>query len=864
VTISGTDFSPVVADGLTDSPKVLMPRVLLVSDAGEVEVPPAGITTADDTGTALTVVIPMGLVGPTESTGTEATYDVVVENPNGNRGSLAQGITVVPPPLLTAVDPTSGPVGTSVMVTLTGTGFRDGMTVSLDAATPVAGSGVVVTSPTTAMATFDLTNVAPGTYDITVTNVDGCSSTLAGAFTVFVPTYFTLLGVEPPFGCTCDRTTVTILSDAGFVSTPRVELRPAGETGPVTTLERVAFIDANTITAVVPMGLDIGLYDVTVINPPTDGGLAVLADGFRVVANPIPSIEAISPNRGETNASIPVEIYGENFRNPVMVELIDETGTVVFTVPSVAPDSPNLISTTFNTNNVGEGPYLVRVTNLDENTYSTFSNFLVASLGPSGNLHEFAEEPALNTGRRILAGASGRDSDGNRFIYAIGGDTGVGGEVLNSVEVSQLSAFGSLSDWSEVNNPLSTPRTGAAAVAVPVFGASNFVPEKTYLYVLGGQDGDDNIVTSVERAVILSGDDAPRATATASATEGTLEAGTWYYKVSAVLEAGDPDNPGGETLPSDEAIITIGGATGSIELTWDPVEVNGTAAASYRIYRTDAANGVSQTEHLIATDVVGTTYVDTGDAAGTQPPLPPGAHGTWLTVAQTLTQARWGHQATLGTDVDDARFIYAIGGKSDNAAGYLDSVEFAKVNADGTIGAFTTGADANLATPLSEARAFFSLAIETAAEVADFTLGTRFFAVGGMIAGDGTGEVSDTIEFADITTAGGNGGNGAWTTYTGAGTPPKIAGSMAVIRSEKLFVVGGATTGTNTTFTGITPGSSDAPFKDGDLFQPINSTSKSLQTARALGVVVTGAGFLYFVGGTSDGTDALASTERTF
>ena len=74
-------------------------------------------------------------------------------------------------------------------------------------------------------------------------------------------------GIDPPFGCTCQNTSVTISSAGSFVSTPIVEMRPHGLAAPVTLMVRVAFVDPTTLTAVVPLGLPLGNYDVTVLNP---------------------------------------------------------------------------------------------------------------------------------------------------------------------------------------------------------------------------------------------------------------------------------------------------------------------------------------------------------------------------------------------------------------------------------------------------------------------------------------------------------------------------------------------------------------------------------------------------------------------
>ena len=647
LTITGTDFSPLVVDGLTDEPSLVMPRVTFVgSNGGETEIPAQGVSlpAGDRTGTTLEVLVPAQLLAPTDSALAAVEYDLQITNANGNSGLLEGALTVVPPPDLAGVQPATGAQDTVVSVSLSGAGFRDGMTVTLDANPAVSGTDVVVVDSTSATAGFDLAGVAAGTYSVTVTNSEGCSFTLADAFTVYEATFFALSGIDPPFGCACSDTTVTISSTGGFVSTPTVEMRPAGQSSPVIAFERVAFIDADTLTAVVPAGADLGDYDVTVYNPPSDGGIGTLAAGFRVVEFPVPTIEALSPSRGDPGADTPVTVFGENFRDTVTLELLDETLSVVGTMADITPTSATELQATFPSNGLSEGIYLVRITNNDEATFSTFSNFLVADVGSSGNLHTFELQSSMNTGRRLLAGTQARDDDGNFYLYALGGDTGDGGTVLDSVEFTQLSKFGELAGWTSGHNTLVTPRVGASAVTVPIFGTSAFVPTKSYLYVMGGQDDNGTILNSIERAVVLSADDAPDLDAVAGTADGALDAGTWYYKVAAVLGAADPDNPGGETLASDEAIVTIGD-TGSVNLSWNAVTVNGSPASEYRIYRTAAVDGASQTELLIDT-VAGTSFLDTGAVAGTDVPLGPGSTGVWVELASTMTVARWGHSCS--------------------------------------------------------------------------------------------------------------------------------------------------------------------------------------------------------------------------
>ena len=207
ITISGSGFAPVVADGLTSSPAVVMPRVFLASGGTQIEVPPDGVSVPDATATMLVVIIPQSLVAP-------GTYDLIVENPNGNTAT-SSGFIIDAPPELVSINPSHGAPGRVVALALTGTGFQPTMTVTLGSTPPASCTNVMVSADgTSATCSLDLTGVAPGVYDIVVDNGDGCTDTLPLAFTV--GNEFTLTGIDPPFGCTCSDTSVTIGSAGGF------------------------------------------------------------------------------------------------------------------------------------------------------------------------------------------------------------------------------------------------------------------------------------------------------------------------------------------------------------------------------------------------------------------------------------------------------------------------------------------------------------------------------------------------------------------------------------------------------------------------------------------------------------------------
>jgi len=697
-------------------------------------------------------------------------------------------------------------------------------------------------------------------YDVKIKNPNGNVGWLRAAdglgLTVVAPTYYDLLRIEPPFGWQDTDTTVTIFSNEGFVSTPTAYMIMHDDDAEAEheriNFTHVAFIDASTITAVVPAGAELGVYDVYVANPDPSNAIGVLESGFTVVDEPVPQVIWVVPNRGSTQDDTDVTIYGANFRDPVRVELIDQELQAAVTIDSVAPVSDSEIQTTFPTSTMDVGVYLVRVTNLDEMSYGSWAAFLVTN--PAGNLNLFEESSQMTTGRRMLAGCFANDDLGNRYVLAIGGDTGDGGDVLDTIELTQLSNFGDLGAWRQQKHRLNVPRRGASAVAVPVYDpdGSPWIPVKTYIYVVGGYSDSGEVLDTVEVAAVLSAADAPVvASAESSAEAGTLEAGSWYYMVSAVLDADDPDNPGGETAPSDEVVVTLT-EDGAIEVSWNAVTINGLPAVAYRVYRTDDVNGASWTEHMIA-EVTETSYTDTGEPAGTQSPNYPGSTGTFTVLGETMGTARWGHQAVLTHDEDGDRYLYVLGGKDAEAGGYLASAEWAPLDENGLMGGFeTTGV-----TAMTEPRAFFSAVVEDRSNINTFPDdGSRLWAMGGVTDGDTT----NTLEESDIASGG---GNGAWT--VNGHSVQDAAGTMAVITNNKLFIVGGATNVNDTDFGNITPNGRDTEFdENGDISGSINSTASSLLAPRALGIGLYGAGFIYFYGGTSDGTDALATTERTF
>ena len=118
--------------------------------------------------TTITATTPAGSAGPV----------TVMVTVSGQSGSLSNGFTYVGQPTVTGVSPNNGPAAGGTAVTITGTNFASGATVTFGSA---AATNVVVVSSTSITATTPAGSV--GAVTVTVTNIGSQSGSLANGFT---------------------------------------------------------------------------------------------------------------------------------------------------------------------------------------------------------------------------------------------------------------------------------------------------------------------------------------------------------------------------------------------------------------------------------------------------------------------------------------------------------------------------------------------------------------------------------------------------------------------------------------------------------------------------------------------------------
>ena len=163
---------------------------------------------------------------------------------------------------MNSIAPNSGPAPGGTSVTITGTGFLSGATVSLGGA---AATGVNVVSNTSITATTAAH--AAGIVSVVVTNSDSQNSTLSNAYTyVAAPT---ATGINPSTGPIGGGNVATIIG-TNFVSGTTVSFGGTAATG-------VTVAGSTSITAPVPAHAA-GAVDVVVANP--DGQSSKLANGY--------------------------------------------------------------------------------------------------------------------------------------------------------------------------------------------------------------------------------------------------------------------------------------------------------------------------------------------------------------------------------------------------------------------------------------------------------------------------------------------------------------------------------------------------------------------------------------------------------
>jgi len=322
-------------------------------------------------GTAATSVVVVGSTSITANTPAHAAgaVSVVVTNTDAQSGTLNAGYTYNPnpAPTVTGISPATGPAAGGTSVTITGTGFATGASVSIGG---TAATNIVVVGSTSI--TAKTAAHAAGTVDVVVTNTDAQFGTLSGGYLYIPNPAPTVTGISPNTGPAVGGTSVTI-TGTGFATGASVSIGGTAATN-------IVVVGSTSITAKTAAHA-VGAVDVVVTN--TDAQFGTLAGGFTYSPTPAPTVTSVSPASGSSGGGTPVTITGTGFLAGATVSFGGAAATGVNVVSST--------SITATTPAHASGAVNVVVTNTDSQTgtltngftYNTAIAFVQSNSGPT-------------------------------------------------------------------------------------------------------------------------------------------------------------------------------------------------------------------------------------------------------------------------------------------------------------------------------------------------------------------------------------------------------------------------------------------------------------------------------------------------
>ncbi|RYZ33752.1 MAG: hypothetical protein EOO71_41160 [Myxococcaceae bacterium] len=305
--IVGTGFNPLPRDALTDTPTVELPQVTL-SGPSDYTLP------ADHLFFARAELMRMDL--PTRDSTPSSqlapgAYTVAVTNPLGGTSSLEDGLRVVPAPTLASVTAPQGfSYGGGSPLIIEGSGFRSDALplITLHRAGEETQTLFSITVVSDTRIETEVPPATPeGTYDLVLTNPEGCAATRPQALTVTYPK-LGLLALSPRSGPASNDTAITLTNTRSGDERPfSPGLQDVYLVAPVKAdptqrvnipLRDVTVLSESQLTATVPTCA--GFDPLPVTSPQCPGGIVPGGPYALIVADPSGAVGQVPGSAGFT------------------------------------------------------------------------------------------------------------------------------------------------------------------------------------------------------------------------------------------------------------------------------------------------------------------------------------------------------------------------------------------------------------------------------------------------------------------------------------------------------------------------------------------------------------------------------------
>lgn len=297
-------------------------------------------------------------------------------------------------PTVSALSPAGGSVSGGTSVTITGTGFQSGATVSFieeSGGVPSPNNVVLPATHVVVNSSTSLTATAPAvtqgsTYDVVVTTPSGESAEVPSAVYTYQLVAPTISSLTPTTGVTAGGNSITV-TGTGFMTPVTVKFVPESGGSPISggtalTGEYVNVTSSTSLTVVSPGTTSGTTYFVTVRTPggvTTENAASVFTYEYIV-----PTVNLVSPASGPDAGGTTVTVTGTGFVTGAAVYFIRESsgcpGGTQYPVSgaisaSVSQITPTTITVTTPSVSYGGGAYYVYVTTTQGGTHNNSSCF---------------------------------------------------------------------------------------------------------------------------------------------------------------------------------------------------------------------------------------------------------------------------------------------------------------------------------------------------------------------------------------------------------------------------------------------------------------------------------------------------------